>query len=86
MQEAGVKDFEAGTWFGVLAPAGTPENVVATLSKALDTALESQEFRKAMVSQGAVVAGGTPEQFGEFFRSEMDKWGAVVRTAKINAE
>jgi tripartite-type tricarboxylate transporter receptor subunit TctC len=86
MQEAGVKGFDAGTWFGVLAPAGTPKNVIDALSKALDATLAKPEFREAIVSQGAFVAGGTPQQFGEFFRSELDKWGAVVRAAKIKAE
>jgi tripartite-type tricarboxylate transporter receptor subunit TctC len=86
MQEAGVTGFDAGTWFGVLAPAGTPKNVVDILSKALDATLAKPEFREALAAQGALVAGGTPQQFGQFFRSEMDKWGAIVRAAKIKAE
>lgn len=86
MQEAGVKGFDAGTWFGILAPAGTPRNVIDTLSKALDATLAKPEFRDALAAQGAMVAGGTPQQFGAFFRSEMDKWGTIVRAAKIKAE
>jgi tripartite-type tricarboxylate transporter receptor subunit TctC len=86
MQEAGVKGFDAGTWFGVLAPAGTPKNVVDALSRALDATLAKPEFREALAAQGAMVAGGTPQQFGEFFRSEMEKWGVIVRAAKIKAE
>jgi tripartite-type tricarboxylate transporter receptor subunit TctC len=86
MQEAGVKDFVVVAWFGALAPAGTPKSVIETLSRALDATLAKPEFREVMASQGAIVAGGTPQAFGAFFRSELDRWGAVVRAAKIKAE
>ena len=86
MQEAGVIGFDAGTWFGVLAPAGTPKSVIDTLSKELDATLTKPVIRESLASQGAMVAGGTPREFADFFRSEMDKWGKVVRAAKIKVE
>lgn len=86
MAEAGVKDFDAGTWFGLLARAGTPPDIVATLSAALDKSLAKPEVRAALTSQGAIVAGGTPEHFGRFFQSEYDKWGQIVKTAGIKIE
>ncbi len=86
MQEAGVSGFDAGTWFGLLAPAGTSKQIVATLSKAMDETLSQPEFRDALTSQGAEVAGGTPDQFAAFFRAEHAKWGRVVQAAGITTQ
>lgn len=85
MIEAGVAGFEAGTWFGLLARAGTPPAVIEKLSSALDRSLAKAEFRAALTAQGAEVAGGTPAEFAAFFRGEFDKWGAVVRDAGIKS-
>jgi tripartite-type tricarboxylate transporter receptor subunit TctC len=86
MAESGVKDFDAGTWFGLLARAGTSPEIIATLSAALDKSLAKPEVRAALTSQGADIAGGTPEHFGKFFKSEYDKWGAIVKKAGIKSE
>lgn len=74
MQQAGVTGFEAGTWFGVLAPAGTPKPLIAQLSKELNAVLEDKGLRDTLAAQGAVVRGGTPAQFSTFFKAEFDKW------------
>jgi len=86
MQEAGVAGFEAGTWFGLLAPAGTGKNIVDQLSKAMNAVLEEKEVRETLASQGAVVRGGTPEQFSQFFLAEYQKWGKIVKAAGVTAE
>jgi len=86
MQEAGVAGFEAGTWFGLLGPAGLPDDVTQRLSKASDELLADPGFQQAIRAQGAEVAGGTPQAFGQFFRSEYEKWGKVAKTAGIKAE
>jgi tripartite-type tricarboxylate transporter receptor subunit TctC len=86
MQQAGVAGFEAGTWFGVLAPAGTPAPVIESLSKAINASLEEKELRDTLASQGATVRGGTPEQFNRFFLAEYDKWGKIVKSAGVTAE
>src|SRR5690606_10592173 len=86
MKEAGVENFDAGTWFGVLAPAGTPRHIVDKLSEVLTEALQEKELRATLEAQCAVVRGGTPEEFGTFFRSEFDKWGALVRAAGITVQ
>jgi tripartite-type tricarboxylate transporter receptor subunit TctC len=86
MQEAGVKDFDAGTWWGLLTPAATSQQIIGTLSQTLDKILAQPEFRTAMTSQGGVVGGGTPAQFGAFFQSEFVKWGKVVRSTGIKLE
>lgn len=86
MQEAGVKGFEAGTWFGVLAPAGTSRQIIDRLNKALNASLEEQELRDTLASQGAIVRGGTPEQFGAFFMDEFRKSGALVRKIGVTVD
>lgn len=85
MQEAGVEGFEAGTWFGVLAPAGTPSPIVQTLSKAINAVLTEAQLKDTVASQGAEVRGGTPKQFADFFDAEYDKWGKIVKAAGIVA-
>jgi tripartite-type tricarboxylate transporter receptor subunit TctC len=86
MTEAGIRDFEAGTWFGLMAPAGTNKQAIAILSKTMDTVLAQTEVREAIQAQGSVVAGGSPEDFRKFFGVEFERWGKVVRNARIKAE
>ena len=86
MQQSGVKDFDAGTWFGLLAPAGTDPAVIARLSDTLDQILLQPDIRQAIAQGGAVVAAGTPAQFAAFFAAEFDKWGKIVRQAGIRSE
>jgi tripartite-type tricarboxylate transporter receptor subunit TctC len=86
MTEAGSKDVDASTWFGLFAPAGTDKQVVQRLSSALDEVLRQPDIRRTLASQGAVVRGGTPEDFRRFFVSEFNRWGKVVKAANIRAE
>lgn len=86
MQQAGVTGFEAGTWFGVLAPAGTPRPLIEQLSKALNSVLEEKGLRETLAAQGALVQGGTPAQFNLFFLSEYDKWGKIVKAAGVTSD
>jgi tripartite-type tricarboxylate transporter receptor subunit TctC len=86
MQQAGVSGFEAGTWFGLLAPAGIDKKILAQLSKAMNEVLTEKELRDTLASQGAIVRGGTPEQFSKFFLAEYQKWGTIVKAAGVTAE
>jgi tripartite-type tricarboxylate transporter receptor subunit TctC len=81
--ESGLPGFQAATWFGVLAPAGTPKDIVAKLNAEIGKALASPELVEHLRSEGADVVGGTPEQFRAFLRSEIDRWGPVVKAAGI---
>ena len=85
MQQSGVSGFEAGTWFGVLSPAGTPAEVLEKLSRTLNQVLEEPELRDTLASQGAEVQGGTSKEFADFFSTEYEKWGKVVKAAGIVA-
>src|SRR5258708_19282108 len=86
MVEAGVKSFEAGTWFGLLARTGTSPEIITKLSDALDAALARPELRATLAAQGAEVAGGSPERFAAFFAAEFERWGPIVRAAGLKAE
>jgi tripartite-type tricarboxylate transporter receptor subunit TctC len=86
MQEAGVKDYDAATWFGLLAPAGTPQAILDVLGARTDAILASSDFREAMAAQGAAVEGGPPERFAAYLRSELDKWGKAAKLAGIQPE
>jgi len=84
--ELGYKGVEAGLWYGVLAPAGTPKNVVRKLNTEINRILATPQVQERFAEQGAEVVGGTPERFGAFMRSEIARWGAVVKRAGIKAE
>jgi tripartite-type tricarboxylate transporter receptor subunit TctC len=85
MQQAGVTGFEAGTWFGVLAPAGTPQPVIDRISAEVNAALGEPALRDTLAAQGATVRGGAPADFRKYFTSEFTKWGKIVKSAGITA-
>jgi tripartite-type tricarboxylate transporter receptor subunit TctC len=79
--EAGVPGYDASSWHGVLAPAGTPRAVIGVINKALLQVLGNPEMRNAMLLQGAEAAGGTPEDFAAYIRAEIAKWAKVVKAS-----
>ena len=79
VNESGYKGFEAATWFGFLAPTGTPADVVARLNTEFNKALALPELRKKLGNEGADVAGGSAEQFAALIRSETVRWGRIVK-------
>ena len=86
LHELGMKDFDFGAWQGVLAPAGTPRAIVSKLNADINTVLKDPEASSALVRIGFTPVGGTPEQFQQLISSNIDKWGRVIREAKIRAE
>jgi len=82
MDEAGMPGFDAGIWIGLLAPAGTPADIVDKLSKAANEALKTDVVVKAMSTQGIDTLGGTPKEFETFIRSDIDKWNALLAAMK----
>jgi len=77
--EKGFPGFEAGSWFGIFAPKGTPKTVITQVNKAVNEVLPSLQAQ--MIREGADPVGGTPEQFGKFTRKEYDKWKVVVKAS-----
>lgn len=79
INESGYTGFDAVTWFGLLAPAGTPKDVITRLNAEFNKALQNADLRKALGDQGADAAGGTPEQFAAVIRDDIPRWGKVVK-------
>jgi tripartite-type tricarboxylate transporter receptor subunit TctC len=85
-EAAGLKGFDATAWFGLLAPAGTPREIVEKIRTDVAKVLESAEMRERFAGQGAPPVADTPEQVTAYIRSEIDKWTRVVKVpgAKID--
>jgi tripartite-type tricarboxylate transporter receptor subunit TctC len=77
--ESGYPGFDAVTWFGLLAPRGTPADIVGRLNAEFNKALRDPALRKRLADEGADPVGGTPEQFGTLIREDIPRWGKVVR-------
>lgn len=84
--EAGVPGYELSVWFGVLAPAGTPRDIIARLNTEIVKVLNAPEVKDRFAKQGVEVQTSTPEQFGEFLRAEVSRWAKVVQDANIKAD
>jgi tripartite-type tricarboxylate transporter receptor subunit TctC len=78
--------YDAATWGGILAPAGTPRPVVLKLNGAMNAALKQEDVRSRLTGAGVEIQGGTPEQFGDVIKAEVDKWGRIVKAAGIQPE
>jgi tripartite-type tricarboxylate transporter receptor subunit TctC len=79
--ESGLPGFEASSWFGIVAPAGTPPAIIARINNDVNQWLQSSEAKEKLLAQGAIPAGGTPEQFAAHIRSETEKWAKVVKAS-----
>jgi tripartite-type tricarboxylate transporter receptor subunit TctC len=86
MIEAGVRGYESSTWYGLLAPAATPRTVVVKLNREVVAIVNLPEVKSHLLAEGAEPVGNTPEQFGDFIKSEIAKWGKVIRTAGLRTE
>ena len=86
MAEAGVKGYDAASWFGLLAPAGTPAEIVERLSEETRRILNLPDVRDKLLSLGAQPAGSTPEEFTRFIESEIAKWDRVIRSANVTLQ
>ena len=75
--------YEAATWVGLLAPAGTPKEIVNRMQQEIEKVLRSPEVQEKLAASGAEPVGSTPEQFGAYIASEVQKWDRVVKQAKI---
>ena len=83
MIEGGVAGYEVVGWYGLIAPVGTPQAVVAKLQTEISAILHAPGLRDKLAAEGAEAVGSKPEEFGAFIKSEIDKWGKVVKAARI---
>jgi tripartite-type tricarboxylate transporter receptor subunit TctC len=81
--EVGLPEVRAENWYGMVAPAATPPDVVAKLNKAAVEAMKDHAVQEKLSSQGATLVGDTPDEFAAFIRSEIDKWSGVAKAAGI---
>ena len=86
LDEAGLKGFNLGTWFGVLAPAATPKDIVSRLNADIVKIIESADFRKRMDDIGAGPVGNSPDQMASQIRDETEKFARLVKEAKVTIE
>lgn len=86
LDEAGLKGFDIGTWFGVLAPAATPKDIVSRLNTEMVKVVQSPEFRKRMDEIGAEPVGNSPDQMAQQIRSETEKFAKLVKDARVIIE
>src|SRR5438067_6528187 len=86
LAESGLPDYEAGSWYGVMAPAGTPGEIVERLHGAIARALKQPDVAKRLAAEGAIVIGSTPKAFGAHLKAELARVGKVVRAAGIRIE
>ena len=87
-KEAGMPGLESGTWYTVLAPAGTPKPIVEKLNRQINASLADPAFRKRVQDMGVTPMGGTPEEVTTYIASESARWSEVVvrkaRTSKMD--
>jgi len=86
INEAGVKGYDNSSWSAVAAPAGTPKEIIAKLNTELNAIMKLPDIQEKSAAVGAVIVGGTPEQYGEYLKSEIAKFARVVKEAKISAQ
>ena len=86
VDELGIKGFDATTWHGLVAPSGTPREIVETLHFATATALKDPTVRQALADLGVDIAGSKPKEFEAYIKSEIPKWAKVVKASGAKVE
>jgi tripartite-type tricarboxylate transporter receptor subunit TctC len=86
LNELGVRDFDATSWFGLFVPAGTPAEIVKKLQDETIESLKDPQVRERLLAVGSEPVGSTAAEFGRFFRNEVEKWGKVVRSAHVKID
>jgi len=86
LAEAGVKGYASSTWYGLLAPRGTPRAIVLRLNTEVVALLKRPDVRERLLADGAEPIGNTPGEFGAFIKAEIERWAKVIRAAGIRAD
>jgi tripartite-type tricarboxylate transporter receptor subunit TctC len=84
--EAGVPGYSAEAWYGMLVPAGTPQDIIERLHAASVKALQFDDVKARLVATGLVAVGGTPKELGDYTRSEIEKWGKIVKALELRVD
>jgi tripartite-type tricarboxylate transporter receptor subunit TctC len=86
MAESGFPDFDVSSWYGLIAPAQTPPEVIRVLDQALQKVLARADFQERMKGLGVILQPGTPESFGTFMKSEVERWAPIVKASGASNE
>ncbi|WP_428564874.1 Bug family tripartite tricarboxylate transporter substrate binding protein [Ramlibacter sp.] len=86
LKEAGIDGPDLASWFVLMAPAGTPDDVVANLNKEVNAVLAQPDVRQRLLDIGLVPLGGTPQDVTDRMRQDSGKWGSIIRTARVKVE
>ena len=85
MAEAGMADFDASLWFGIMAPAGTPQTAIGKIANAAKMAMRGPGTVETLKKQGFEPLGEGPDAFGSYLRSEIARWSEVARVAGVKS-
>jgi tripartite-type tricarboxylate transporter receptor subunit TctC len=85
-EAAGLKGFEADQWYGLVAPAGTPRDIVLKLNKHVNDALASEALKARLNTEGAIATAATPEEFGKLIATEIERWRPVITSGRVKAD
>ena len=83
MQEAGVQGYQVESWYGMAAPAGVPAPIIEKINRDMNQILKLPDMREKLASDGTTPVGGTPARFGEYLRSEVEKWRRTIQASDI---
>src|SRR5438105_835016 len=86
IRESGFPDYETYEWYGLFAPAKVPNEIIARLAREVAAIVRDPELRERMLVQGAELVGNSPDEFGQFVRSEMAKWGGLAKRLNLRAD
>jgi tripartite-type tricarboxylate transporter receptor subunit TctC len=86
LEESGLRGYEAGSWYGILAPAGTPPQIVAKLNAGIVQALQQPAIRERLAAEGAEAIGGTPGEFAAHINAELARVGKILRDGGVRLE
>jgi tripartite-type tricarboxylate transporter receptor subunit TctC len=86
MAEAGLDDYVAGNWYGLLAPAGTPKAIVDLLNARVNAVLQHPQTKERLIAHGFEPTGGTPMEFARFIKSEIQTYAALVKSAGLKVQ
>ncbi|MFM7283981.1 MAG: tripartite tricarboxylate transporter substrate-binding protein, partial [Betaproteobacteria bacterium] len=82
----GLRGFEADQWYGLVAPAGTPRDVVMKLNRAVNEALGSEALKVRLNTEGAIATPTTPEEFGKLIASDIERWRPVITSGRVRLD
>ena len=84
--EETLPQFEATSWYGVFAPAATPQDIIAQLNSEMTRIVKSPEMRERLARDGTEAVGGTPDEFAAYFKASVAKWARVIKEADIKLD